>query len=89
MVGIGKKFQHWKDCLYEMYISNVKGDWRWCLCPSLDRLDNELGYVQGNVAIVARFINVGFKDFSGDRDIVAGILFRDEPRPLMGMECLA
>ena len=66
-----------------------KGDWRWCLCPSLDRLDNELGYVQGNVAIVARFVNVGFKDFSGDRELVANILFRGEPRPLVGMECLA
>tara|TARA_Y100000310_G_C20635726_1_gene791042 strand:- start:1118 stop:1552 length:435 start_codon:yes stop_codon:yes gene_type:complete len=66
-----------------------KEDWRWCLCPSLDRLDNELGYVQGNVAIVARFVNVGFKDFKGDRDIVAGILFRDEPRPLIGIEKIA
>ena len=62
-----------------------KSDWRWCLCPSLDRLDNVPGYIKGNVAIVARFVNVGFKDFSGDRDIVAGILFRDEPRPLVGL----
>ena len=65
-----------------------KGDWRWCLCPSLDRLDNIKGYVKGNIEIVTRFVNVGFKDFKGERDIVAGILFRGEARPLIGMEGL-
>ena len=78
-IELDMSYKHIKD----------KGDWRWCLCPSLDRLDNELGYVQGNVSIVIRFVNVGFKDFSGDRELVADILFRGEPRPLVGMECLA
>jgi len=78
--------------LVELHMSDKyikdKSDWRWMLCPSIDRLDNIPGYIKGNVAIVTRFVNVGFKDFCGDRDIVADILFRGEPRPLVGMECL-
>ena len=63
-----------------------KADWRWCLAPSLDRINNSIGYVKGNVQITCRFVNVGFKDFSGDRDIVSDILFKKQPRPCVGIE---
>ena len=63
-----------------------KNDWRWILAPSLDRMNNEIGYTQENVQIVSRFVNVGFKDFAGDRQIVADILFNGRMRPEVGIE---
>ena len=63
-----------------------KNDWRWILAPSLDRMDNDLGYTQENVQIVCRFVNVGFKDFAGDRQIVTDILFNGLVRPAVGVE---
>ena len=65
-----------------------KSDWRWMLAPSVDRLDNYYGYTMDNVQIVTRFVNVGFKDFSGDRKLVADILWHRVPRPIaVGLEC--
>ena len=63
-----------------------KNDWRWILAPSLDRVNNEIGYTQDNVQIVSRFVNVGFKDFAGDRQIVTDILFNGRIRPQVGIE---
>jgi len=65
-----------------------KSDWRWILAPSLDRIDNEIGYTQNNVQIVSRFVNVGFKDFAGDRQIVTDILFNGCMRPEVGIESI-
>ena len=37
------------------------------LAPSLDRLDNELGYIKGNIQLTFRFINLGFSAYKGDK----------------------
>lgn len=78
------------DIVIDMNDKHIKdkSDWRWMLAPSLDRLDNNLGYTKENVQIVTRFVNVGFKDFSGDRELIANILFRGHPRPANGLEGL-
>lgn len=76
-------FEIWID-INDRLIKDIN-DWRWCLSPSLDRLDNDNAYVIGNVQITCRFANIGFRNFSGDRNVVSKIL-RGGPRPHVGLE---
>ena len=36
-------------------------------CASLDRIDSEIGYIQGNVQFVTQFCNLGKRDFKEDQ----------------------
>ena len=64
---------------------NDKLNPRWLMQPSLERIDNVIGYMRGNVRIVTMYANLAFKDYRGDKLEASEWMFRGTQSPVIGV----